>query len=195
MPLKRSLRGLIISSILVIAPAFADEVGTLGGQAGVSPSGAATYTIPIQVPPALSGLQPSLALTYNSQARHITNPVKLSQINPGVGSMGQGWSISGLSAISRCQTDLTRDGFIDAVDYDSNDQFCLDGQRLILVAGSHGATGAEYKTEINGNAKVIVASSSGYGPSSFKIESNNGQISEYGYTPDSRQEAHGVVVQ
>ena len=131
MNISKLLRGFIaLMGLMHLIYAQAIEVGKLNGQAGVSPSGAATYSIPIQVPLALSGLQPSLALTYNSQSRHITHPVKLSQINPGVGSMGQGWSVSGLSAIHRCQTDLTREGYIDAVDYDSNDQFCLDGQRL-----------------------------------------------------------------
>ncbi|MBU2039152.1 MAG: hypothetical protein KKH95_08415, partial [Gammaproteobacteria bacterium] len=117
--------------------------------------------------------------------------MKLSDIRPSSGSMGIGWSIAGLSSISRCPTDLTRDGFIDGVDYDDNDQFCLDGQRLVLVSGTHGADGAEYRTEINGFDKIIAQGSAGNGPGSFKVWSRSGGIVEYGVSIDSRQEANG----
>ncbi len=115
-----------ILTLSVILPVMAEEVGFLNGQLSVSPSGSANYQIPIELPPSLSGIEPSISLMYDSNARHIPYPMKLSSIQPGSGSMGAGWSISGLSSIARCPTDLTRDGFIDAVDYDDNDQFCLE---------------------------------------------------------------------
>lgn len=52
---------------LVCLPAFAEVVGSIPGEFSVSESGAATYTIPISVPPGVAGLEPKLALTYNSQ--------------------------------------------------------------------------------------------------------------------------------
>ena len=44
------------------------EVGVTEGQLAVSLSGAATYNIPIQVPPGLNGVVPQLSLNYSSQS-------------------------------------------------------------------------------------------------------------------------------
>lgn len=38
------------------------------GQFSVSASGAATYSIPTQVPPGIAGLEPKLAINYGSQS-------------------------------------------------------------------------------------------------------------------------------
>ncbi len=165
------------------------EIGVMKGQAAVSPSGAATYSVPIELPPALSGLQPSIALQYNSQARPIPFPQSISGIQPSAGFMGLGWHVSGISSISRCPTDFTRDDDIDGVDYDDNDQFCLDGQRLVLLTGTHGVADAEYRAQNNGFDKITVSTSDTNGPLSFKVWRKNGQISEYGTSLNSRQEA------
>ena len=37
------------------------------GAFAVNERGAATYTLPIQVPPGVGGMEPKLALSYNSQ--------------------------------------------------------------------------------------------------------------------------------
>ena len=42
-------------------------VGAIGGSVDVSGLGGATYTIPIQVPEGLGGIQPNLAISYNNQ--------------------------------------------------------------------------------------------------------------------------------
>lgn len=47
----------------------------------------------------------------------------------------------------RRPTSLVQDGFIDGVDFDNNDKFCLDGQRLIVTSGGYGAPGFEYRLE------------------------------------------------
>ena len=75
------------------------------------------YTVPIAVPPGMAGMEPSISLGYSSQS--------------GNGLAGVGWNIGGLSQISRCPTTMAQEGFIDSVDYDSNDKFCLDGVRLV----------------------------------------------------------------
>ncbi|MDO9052837.1 MAG: SpvB/TcaC N-terminal domain-containing protein, partial [Gallionella sp.] len=99
------------------------------GQFDVGPSGAASYSVPISVPPGTAGMAPSLALSYNSQG--------------GNGLLGIGWNLSGLSAITRCPKSLIQDAIKSGVNYDANDKLCLDGQRLVAISGTYGANGAE----------------------------------------------------
>ncbi len=152
--------------------------GFTPGSFQVSPSGAAIYTVPIQVPPGIAGMESKLALTYNSQG--------------GNGLLGMGWSLSGLSAITRCPRTVAQDGVKGGINYDSNDRYCLDGQRLVMIAGaSYGADGAEYRTEQESFTKVISYGIGGNGPAWFKAWTKSGQVMEFGLTVDSRVEAQG----
>ena len=146
--------------------------GAMAGEVGVSPSGGATYSVAIVVPPGTTGVQPKVALQYNSQG--------------GNGVAGVGWSIAGLSTITRCGTDLYYDGSIDPVDYDGNDKFCLNGQRLVAVNGAYGANGTEYRTSFASFQKVVSYGHSGNGPAWFRVWKKNGEIFDYGGTADSR---------
>ena len=171
-------------------------VGTTAGQFAVSESGAATYSIPIQVPPGVAGLQPNLALIYNSQG--------------GDGHLGVGWNVSGVSSITRCPKTIATDGVREPINYDNvtdpvngNDAFCLDGQRLIPVSG--GITSAacvwppgssttpnnqcaawEFRTEVESYSRIVgigdnaVAGSTGSGPTRFRVYAKSGQILEFG---------------
>ena len=145
-----------------------DTVGAVTGNFTVSPSGSSSYSVPIDVPPGVNNLQPELALVYNSHS--------------GNGELGIGWGLSGKSSIDRCGTTLEQDGFIDGVDYDSNDKFCLDGQRLVLISGSS----TEYRTESDSFVKVVAVGSWQSGPSYFTVYQKDGSISTYGNTGDSR---------
>ena len=145
------------------------------GQFAVSPSGAATYRIPIEVPPGVAGMAPKLELVYNSQG--------------GNGLLGMGWSLSGLSAISRCPRTMASDGVRGSINFDANDRFCLDGQRLILVSGTYGAAGSEYRTELESFSQIAAVGSAGSGPASFVVKTKGGLTIEYGNTEDSRIEA------
>lgn len=145
------------------------------GQFAVSPSGAATYRIPIQVPPGVAGMQPKLEVVYSSQS--------------GNGFLGLGWGLSGLSTVTRCPRTQAQDGVRGGVNFDANDRFCLDGQRLILVSGTYGAAGSEYRTEIESFAKITAVGTAGSGPASFLVKTKSGLTMEFGNTADSRIEA------
>ena len=147
------------------------------GQLDVTPSGAASYTVPIAVPPGTAGMVPSLALAYNSQG--------------GNGLLGVGWSLSGLSAVTRCPKTIIQDGAKGGINYDASDKYCLDGQRLISISGTYGANGTEYRTEREGFSKIVSYGSNGYGPTWFKVWTKSGQIMEFGNTADSAIEAQG----
>ncbi len=155
----------------------ATAVGATPGSFKVNETGAATYTIPITVPPGTGGMAPTLSLNYNSQS--------------GNGPLGVGWSLGGLSAITRCPASYAQDGFKGGINYDGNDRYCLDGQRLVAVSGAYGADGAEYRTETESYTRVISYGSAGSGPAWFKAWTKSGQIMEYGNTAASRIEAQG----
>ncbi|MBS0438997.1 MAG: hypothetical protein JSS33_06275, partial [Proteobacteria bacterium] len=147
-------------------PAHDATVGTLAGTAGTQ-GGAATYSVPIVVPPGRAGMQPSLSLTYNSRG--------------GNGVAGLGWSISGLSSIHRCPQTLEQDGIATGVSYSANDRLCLDGQRLVAVSGSYGAAGTVYATEVDSHARITQIGGGLTGTATcFKVEQKDGRILHYG---------------
>ena len=148
-----------------------NEVGSLPGVADVSPTGAATYTIPISLPPGTAGMMPNLSIVYSSQS-------------PG-GMLGVGWTVSGFSSINRTPTNLFNDHMLDEVDFDANDKFALDGQRLI----NFGTSTTEFRTEKESYLKITITAQDANGPISFKVETKNGTVMEYGTTPDSRVKA------
>jgi YD repeat-containing protein len=163
---------LLMAGIALGAPSAyaANTVGTAPGQFSVSPTGAATYQIPIDVPPGVNGLKPSLALLYNSQA--------------GNGLLGQGWSLSGLSVISHCPQTLDQDGVAllpqDSDQTSNPDRLCLDGQRLVLISGTYGQLNSTYRTEIDSFRVVkINQGTSSSGPASFTVVDRAGLTSTY----------------
>lgn len=156
------------------------------GSFAVNERGAATYTIPINVPPGVAGVEPKLALVYNSQR--------------GNGLLGIGWTLSGLSAITRCPQTPAQDPVqvAGAVKFDTVDRFCLDGQRLLVVSGTYGAASSEYRTELESFGKVTAIGAAGgiaaNGPEQFVVKTRAGLTMTYGGTADSRLEAQGKTV-
>ena len=146
--------------------------GTLPGSFDVTPGGAAIYSIPIEVPPGIAGMQPTISLDYNSQG--------------GNGLLGVGWSVGGLSAITRCPRTIAQDGVRGGIKLDANDRFCLNGQRLVAVSGAYGANGTQYRTEIDSFARVTSFGAQGNGPQYFTVQTKAGQTMYYGNTEDAR---------
>ncbi|MCG8410277.1 MAG: FG-GAP-like repeat-containing protein [Bacteroidales bacterium] len=146
------------------------SIGSLAGKADVSPTGAATYTIQIAVPAGTAGMQPQLAISYNSQQGRTV--------------LGKGFNLTGLSAISRTNQNFYFDGKSSSLSLTENDRFTFDGQRLLKVGGTYGIENSEYRTEQNSFAKIsFVKGSVGL---YFKVETKDGKIFEYGNTADSR---------
>ncbi len=172
------LGGNFPSQLAVAAPASSVEVGTIPGEFAVNGNGGATYTVPIEVPPGTNGVQPNLSLVYNSQQ--------------GNGLLGVGWELAGLSAIARCGKTIATDGVRGGVDFNNDDRFCFDGQRLMAVSGNYGANGTEYRTERETWVRVISHTESGKnGPRSFTVTTKDGHQMEFGNTDDSRILARG----
>ncbi|MDR1372204.1 MAG: FG-GAP-like repeat-containing protein, partial [Dysgonamonadaceae bacterium] len=153
-------------------------VGSVAGQLDVSPTGAATYTIPIECPEGIQGIQPNLALVYNSQT--------------GNSILGWGWNLSGISAITRTGKDYYHDSSAASVKLNVMDNLMLDGQRLYLISGTHFSANAEYRTEIESFSKIIYKYIDGY--MGFEVTTKGGSKMEYGSSTDSYIEAQGSNV-
>lgn len=141
---------------------YASLAGKTEAAAGVSASGAATYTIPISVPQGSGGHSPQLALRYSSQG--------------GNGMMGLGWSVSGTSSIRHCRRTLAHDNTTAT----NKDRFCLDGERLMVMPGhTYGAPGSVYKTEVDSFRTVTAVGGSAGKPDHFLVETKDGKKAKY----------------
>lgn len=79
--MKRIIYTLLILTLTNVVFAQVDEilpkqkdvkvvVGAIGSTVDVTALGGASYIIPIQVPEGICGMQPNLAIDYNSQSRN-----------------------------------------------------------------------------------------------------------------------------
>lgn len=154
------------------------EVGVTEGQLAISNTGGAIYTIPIAIPPGINGVVPQVKLAYNSQS--------------GNGIAGYGWNLSGISTITRIPRTKFHDGVIGGVNFDSNDRFAFDGQRLMIKSGTIGIYGSNltiYETENFSNVKItsmgVSPLGANYGPAYFLVEYPDGSKAYYGNSIDS----------
>jgi len=161
----------LLTLLLSVAGAAA-ATGRTPGSFSVSSTGEAQYSIPIFAPPGVNGLAPEVALTYGHRHR---------------GTLaGIGWSVSGLSAIHRCEKTWAQNGVASAPQNELDDRYCIDGNQLRLFSGSYGAAGSTYRTEIETYSRITASGSAGNGPASFKVELKSGLIHEYGTNTNSR---------
>ncbi len=134
------------------------------GTLGVSKMGAATYSIPIQAPKGVAGLQPTLSLNYDSQST-------------ADGLLGVGWSLGGLSSIMPCPQTVARDGVNAVPTFNLNsDRQCQDGAPLVNMNGSYSASPypSEYRTELDNVINIYTSTNT------FTTASTTGQALTYG---------------
>ena len=145
-------------------------VGATAGELNVDKSGALNYSVPIWTTPGTAGMEPKVSLNYSSQA--------------GNGVAGFGWSLSGMSAITRGGQTKAIDGQNLGVTITASDRFYLDGQRLILISGIYGMAGSEYRTELDSFTKVVAYGTRGTGPARFKAQTKAGLTIWFGSSTD-----------
>ncbi len=148
------------------------DFGAIPGSFNVSSSGAAQYSIPIYTPPGVKGTTPALSVNYNSSTQE--------------GLLGTAWTLSGTSTIHRMEKNYWEDSTVSGIDLETTDLFGLDGNRLILISGSHGQSGSIYTTKFESFKTIEAFGSAGNGPEYFKVTDNRGNIYEYGNTSDSK---------
>jgi RHS repeat-associated protein len=150
------------------------EVRHLTGNFSVSDAGSGNYSVPILLPSGAGGMKPSLTLSYSSNG---TN-----------GLMGVGWNISDISVIARGSKTIDQDGVVQGINFNSDDVFCLNGERLVLYDDTYnyGADGAEYGTETNSFVKVVSKGVSGSGPAYFEAYTKTGLKLTFGSNDASR---------
>jgi YD repeat-containing protein len=153
----------------------AKPFGVIDDSYEVNSLGAYNHIIPIHVPTGINSLAPSLAIAYDSRA--------------GLSEMGLGWSLSGLSKITRGPKNLAENGVVGAMNFSTDDALLLDGQYLTCIEGKNTKPNSAYRTEnetfsiVRGLGTVNNATASA---EHFVIKHTNGMTYYYGVTDDSR---------
>ena len=104
-----------------------------------------------------------------------------------------------VSLWDECDPSLSRtivqDGVSGSINYDANDRFCLNGERLIRITLglNYGAPGQEYRTEHESFTKIQSSGGTDGNPAYFVARTKSGQILYFGNTSDSTIEAFGTT--
>jgi hypothetical protein len=94
-----------------------DTIGTLNASFRVTELGAASYTVPLELPKGSADVVPTIAFVYNSQS------------NDSI--MGKGWNVSASQMIARCPKTIVMDGKNRGIRFSTSDRLCLNGERLL----------------------------------------------------------------
>ena len=163
---------------LLISSASAQDVipgpvsGYTNGQVSIAADGSATYSIEIQTAPGTAGIQPQLQLIYNSRS--------------GDGIMGPGWSLGGLSLISRMGQTFAEHRVKRDIQMDSLDKLALDGNLLVCTKGGYGDPYSQYLTQSNRQQRITAYGSVMGMPEWYKVQTKDGLSMEFGATPNAR---------
>lgn len=145
------------------------DFGALNGSFGVSASGAATFAVPIAIPPGIAGMAPDLSLVYSSQE--------------GNGVAGQGWNLAGLSTLSRCAKTMRTDSRSLPATHPDNDALCLDGRRLYrteFAADTYAYHGDTNDFSITREDRDVDGNIAGY-----SIQRKSGVVHRYASRPEN----------
>jgi RHS repeat-associated protein len=170
----------LILLVASIQTANAQSFGRTAGKFGVSAIGSTQYSIPIWVPPGPRGIQPNIALAYDSAA--------------GIGTEGLGWSLAGLGSIRRCKRTFAQDTIPASVGLVTSDGYCINGNRLRLTAGTYGVDGSTYQTEVADFSNVTAHGVAGQGPAYFTVQGRDGITYDYGYVDSNGNGANSQVL-
>ena len=163
---------IVFSQSIPDIPVLPEEQYSIPDKVEVGPTGAATYSIPLEMLPGTNGFQPSLSINYNSQS--------------GYGMLGIGWNVSGLSKIERGSKSFYHDETVkrNGITFTDEDQLYLDGQRLILLSGQHFREGAIYGFEVENYARVTIKKaflkSENKSSIYFELKTLDGKVFNYG---------------
>lgn len=163
---------IVFSQSIPDIPVLPEEQYSIPDKVEVGPTGAATYSIPLEMLPGTNGFQPSFSINYNSQS--------------GYGMLGIGWNVSGLSKIERGSKSFYHDETVkrNGITFTDEDQLYLDGQRLILLSGQHFREGAVYGFEVENYARVTIKKallkSGNKSYTYFELKTLDGKVFNYG---------------
>lgn len=161
---------LLVLAVLAQAPAPVLVPGSLDGSHDITPNGAATYGISLKAAPGTAGMAPKLALVYNSQS--------------GLGPLGVGWTLQGLSSITRGPKNLADDGVVSGIALSAKDAIFIDGDRAVPIARNGNII--EYRSRIDNQSRITARLDAQLSPVSFKVQTRAGLTMEYGGTNDAQ---------
>jgi RHS repeat-associated protein len=168
------------NSNLPTVPDIAKVVGEIAGN-DMSGNGSSAYKFDLETPPGTNGMEPELTIVYSSGG--------------GNGNFGLGFSCPVGGVISRTASSKYLEGSASPVSYNfNNDQFTIDGQRLLKGrATTIGAiTETIFETE-HKNFLVIksYATTGSIEPQYFKVYLPDGTVKEYGTVTNARINNNG----
>jgi RHS repeat-associated protein len=150
------------------------------GSFAVGDNGVMNYEVPIVCVQGAAGMTPKISLIYNS--------------NSGSGILGDGWSVAGLSVITRTNQNFAIDGKNGRIAFDDDDRLLLDGQRLVntnVESPNYWANSTNrsvnYFTEQN-TFKQITSYYANNKVIRFEVRTKDGLIYHYGAIGDNQND-------
>lgn len=169
----------MISQAAVLTAASNVVPGSADGAVDVTSSGSVVYSVPLKIAPGSAGMTPKLSLVYSSQS--------------GLGPIGVGWTLQGLSAVTRGPKNIADDGVAAGIALLPGDAIFIDGERAIPVSRNNMIV--EYRSRIDNQSRIIAKLDNLSNPLTFTVQTRAGLTMIYGGTEDSRIKAeNGAVI-